>query len=30
MYKRGVGMVKREFVSEGTTVTSTLEKYEIK
>ncbi|MFY9473644.1 MAG: hypothetical protein WAQ00_08720, partial [Tepidanaerobacteraceae bacterium] len=29
-FKRGVGMVKREFVSEGTTVTSTLEKYEIK
>lgn len=29
-FKAGVGMVKREFVSEGMTVTSTLEKYEIK
>lgn len=29
-YKAGVGMVKREFVSEGMQVTSTLEKYEIK
>ncbi|HYE83541.1 MAG TPA: hypothetical protein VEG39_15410 [Clostridia bacterium] len=29
-YKAGVGMVKREFVSEGMMVTSTLEKYEIK
>jgi hypothetical protein len=27
-YKAGVGMVKREFISEGLTVTSTLEKYE--
>ncbi|HWR60275.1 MAG TPA: hypothetical protein VN580_01605, partial [Clostridia bacterium] len=27
-YKAGVGMVKREFVSEGMTVTSILEKYE--
>ena len=29
-FNAGVGMVKREFVSEGLTVTSTLEKYEIK
>lgn len=29
-YKAGVGMVKREFESEGLKVTSTLEKYEIK
>lgn len=29
-FKAGVGMVKREFVSEGMTVTSTLEKYEIR
>jgi len=29
-YKQGVGMVKREFVSEGITVMSTLEEYEIK
>lgn len=28
-FKAGVGMVKREFISEGLTVTSTLEKYEI-
>lgn len=28
-FKAGVGMVKREFISEGMTVTSTLEKYEI-
>lgn len=29
-FKAGIGMVKREFVSEGMSVTSTLEKYEIK
>jgi hypothetical protein len=29
-FKAGVGMVKREFTSEGTMVSSTLEKYEIK
>jgi|GEM_PF-430934 len=29
-FKAGAGMVKREFVSEGLTVTSTLEQYEIK
>lgn len=29
-FKAGVGMVKREFTSEGMMVTSTLEKYEIK
>jgi hypothetical protein len=29
-FKDGIGMVKREFTSEDTTVTSTLEKYEIK
>ncbi len=29
-YKAGIGMVKREFESEGFKVTSTLEKYEIK
>lgn len=29
-FKAGVGMVKREFESEGMKVTSTLEKYEIK
>jgi hypothetical protein len=29
-FKAGIGMVKREFISEGMTVTSTLEKYEIK
>ncbi|HWQ29573.1 MAG TPA: hypothetical protein VN549_01180 [Negativicutes bacterium] len=28
-FKAGVGMVKREFISEGLTVTSTLEKFEI-
>ena len=28
-FKAGAGMVKREFISEGLTVTSTLEKYEI-
>ena len=29
-YKEGVGLVKREFLSEGMTVTSTLEEYNIK
>lgn len=29
-YKEGVGLVKREFISEGLTVTSTLEEYNIK
>ncbi|MCR6545792.1 hypothetical protein [Dehalobacterium formicoaceticum] len=29
-YKAGVGLIKREFLSEGFEVTSTLEKYEIK
>ena len=29
-FKAGVGMVKREFTSEGMVVTSTLEKYDIK
>lgn len=29
-FKAGIGMVKREFISEGMKVTSTLEKYEIK
>ena len=29
-YKEGVGLVKREFLSEGATVTSTLEEYSIK
>ncbi len=29
-FKKGVGMVKREFFSEGTSVTSSLEKYSIK
>lgn len=29
-FKAGIGMVKREFISEGMSVTSTLEKYEIK
>jgi len=29
-YKNGVGMVKREFISGETQVTSTLEEYEIK
>lgn len=29
-YKEGIGLVKREFLSEGMTVTSTLEEYSIK
>jgi hypothetical protein len=29
-FKAGIGMVKREFESEGMKVTSALEKYEIK
>lgn len=29
-YKKGIGLVKREFISKGMTVTSTLEKYDIK
>ncbi|MGI6004916.1 MAG: hypothetical protein ACOX88_05830 [Christensenellales bacterium] len=29
-FKEGVGMVKREFSSEGTTITSTLEQYSVK